>query len=152
MISFVTGVCGMCWKMTGEMNLQLYPEPPDSTGDDRFWRDGARDLISLIKIIECMMNGYDATLAGISRILENRIRLSETLCLVAGMEADGKPAKDSPFPFEAADWAQGQDAEELSEFLSTIRARAEDALALMRDDPKMFSSFAKRRGTGLIAL
>ena len=126
-----------------EMNLQLYPEPPDSKGDDRYWRDGARDLLSLTKLIECMMNGYDATLAAISRQIENRIGLSETLCMVAGIEADGKPSESGPFPFESADWAQIHDAEDLSEFLGTIRSRAEDALALMRDDPKMFSSFAK---------
>ncbi len=127
-----------------ELTMQLYREPAESKGDDKFWRSGSRKLIAMGANVECMINEYDATLADVSRLIEDRQTFEDNLRLIIGVDADGNPLPEGPLPFERSEWAQRHDPAELAEFLKTIRARAAGILKLMTGtETKTYDSFAE---------
>lgn len=128
----------------GELAMQLYPEPAQAKGDDQFWRAGTRKLIAFALVLECLINGHEATLSDAARLIEDRQKLEDNLRLILGIDRDGQPLAEGPLALESADWAERHDPEELREFLAAFRARAGGLLKLMSaGESKTFDSFAE---------
>jgi type IV secretion system protein VirD4 len=121
---------------------QILPEPASGESDNSYFREGGRGLIALAIIIEAMINLYEATLASVSLLLEDRVRFEHHLRWIIGVDLEGKPHKDGPLPIESTEWAGRHDPEDLAEFVRLIRARAANILALMcGNDSRTFDSF-----------
>jgi len=61
---------------------------------------------------------------------------------VAGVDIEGKPHPDSPFPIEQTEWAGAHDPHDVAEFAALVRAKAKNLIALMSDgDNRTFDSF-----------
>lgn len=127
-----------------DLAMQLHAEPVNSEGDNKFFRSGTRKLIALASIIECMFNGYDATLGDVSRLLEDRQAIEDELRAIVGVDVNGKPHPNGPLALEAADWAQGQPPADVRLFLKTLRGRANGLLKLIsKGDGRTYDSFAE---------
>lgn len=124
-----------------EFAEQLLPEPEGNNTGERFWRDGSRGLcIAFGLLIDMLINGYDANLSSTAQLVENRTQLERDLRWIIGIDLEGKPA--SSMPLEQSDWAHLHDPEDVAEFISVVRARANNVLALMKgEDSKTFESF-----------
>ncbi|MEP5730213.1 MAG: type IV secretory system conjugative DNA transfer family protein [Sulfitobacter sp.] len=56
-----------------EMALQLYPEPAnDGNGDNKYFRDGSRDLLKFAMLISVLIDGPNATLGDVTALLDDR--------------------------------------------------------------------------------
>ena len=61
---------------------------------------------------------------------------------MAGVDIEGKPHPDGPFPIEHIEWAKAHDPQDITEFASLVRARAKNLIALMSGgDNRTFDSF-----------
>ena len=124
-----------------ELSMQLYEDPPSSKGDDQFWRDGTRKLLSFGSISESMLQGRSATLVDVAFLFDDRSRFERRLCTFAGVDLKEKPDPEGPYPFELSDWALKHDDEELNHFLQSMRGKAAGLLHQMHVGEKTFDSF-----------
>ncbi|MCP5275789.1 MAG: type IV secretory system conjugative DNA transfer family protein [Burkholderiales bacterium] len=125
-----------------EMCTQIMPEPGDKETDNSYFRKGGRQLISYCILFEVMVDLYDATLSSVALLIENRTRLEDMARWVAGVDIEGKPHPDGPFPIEYSEWAQAHDPADVAEFAQLIRASAKNLIALMSGgDNRTFDSF-----------
>ncbi len=125
-----------------EITMKIYPEPENTKSNDDYFRQGGRDAIGLTTKIECCVEGYDASLPGVARVLADRQRLEDTLRWIAGLDLDGQPAPEGPAPLENAEWAKLHGPEDVAEFVESIRAEAASTLKLMTAfESKLFDSF-----------
>ncbi len=125
-----------------ELSAQLSPEPAEEDSDDSYWREGGRRIISDETLLEAMIEGYDATLASVALLTEDRKALERNLRWVVGVDLKGQPLKDGPMPIEQAGWAKYHSEQDVTEFAKLVRARASNLLALMcNPDSKTFDSF-----------
>ncbi len=125
-----------------EMAENLLPEPPEVQGDNTFWREGSRQIIAFATLLETMVEGYDATLASVALLIEDRRAFENNLRWVMGVDLEGKPLPEGPISIERAPWAALHDAQDVEAFAHFIRARASGLLALMKDNARTFESFA----------
>ena len=125
-----------------EMCAQILPEPGDKETDNSYFREGSRILMASIILYEVMVDLYDATFSSVALLIEDRTRLEDMARWVAGVDLEGKPHPDGPFPIEQTEWAQAHDPQDVTEFASLVRARAKNLIALMSGgDNRTFDSF-----------
>ncbi|GKS69793.1 conjugal transfer protein TraG [Nitrosomonas sp. PY1] len=124
-----------------EMAAQILPEPAGKETDNSYFREGSRSLISIGVIFEIMIDLYDAMLSSVALLLENRQRLEDLARWITGVDIDGKPHPDGPFPIERTEWAKVHDPQDVAEFAKLVRARALNLIALMSGDSRTFDSF-----------
>ncbi len=125
-----------------EYSAQISPEPAEQDSDDSYWREGGRRIISDVTLLEAMIEGYDASLASVALLIEDRKALEHNLRWVVGVDLKGQPLKDGAMPIEQAGWAQYHSEQDMAEFAAHVRARAGNLLALMcAPDSKTFDSF-----------
>lgn len=125
-----------------EMSSQIYPEPAESASENTFFREGSRRLIADSILMETMIDQHDATLSSVALLIEDRDKLENTACWIAGVNIDGSPHPGGPMPIEELDWAQNHDQRDVSEFAQLVRARARGMLSLMNAaDGRTFDSF-----------
>ncbi|MEZ5492358.1 MAG: type IV secretory system conjugative DNA transfer family protein [Gammaproteobacteria bacterium] len=125
-----------------EQSSQILPEPAQSDGENTYWREGSRKCMSVAAILECMIEGRDATLASVALLIEDREALEHNLRWVIGIDLDGKPLPEGPMPIESCRWAQVHDAADLAEFIQWVRAQARSLLSLMGNgESRTFDSF-----------
>ncbi len=125
-----------------EMCAQILPEPGDKESDNSYFREGSRRLIADAILFEVMIELFDTTLSSIALLIENRTRLEDMARWVAGVDIEGNPHPDGPFPIEQTEWAQTHDPQDVAEFASLVRARAKNLIALMSGgDNRTFDSF-----------
>lgn len=125
-----------------ELSAQIKPEPAQAKDDDSHWREGGRQLVADVSLLEVMIEGYDATLSSVALLIEDRKALEHNLRWVVGIDLEGKPLPEGPMPIEQTEWAQNHDPEDLAEFVKLVRARAAKWLALMcNPDSRTYDSF-----------
>ncbi|PXX07107.1 type IV secretion system protein VirD4 [Nitrosomonas ureae] len=124
-----------------EFCIQILPEPDGKETDNSYFREGSRSLISIGIIFEIMIDLYHATLSSVALLLENRQRLEDMARWIAGVDIEGKPHPNGPFPIEHTEWAKVHDPQDVTEFAKLVRARASNLLALMSGDSRTFESF-----------
>ncbi|GJL72930.1 MAG: hypothetical protein NMNS01_21290 [Nitrosomonas sp.] len=125
-----------------EMGSQILPEPGEKEGENTYFREGSRRLTADAILFEVMVDLYDATFSSVTLLIENRTRLEDMARWVAGVDIEGKPHPDGPFPIEQTEWARQHDPEDVAEFVSLVRARAKNLIALMSGgDNRTFDSF-----------
>lgn len=125
-----------------EINSQILAEPADSEGDNTYWREGSRRCMRLAQVLECMVEGRDATLASVSLTIDDSAVLENKLRLVVGVDADGNALPDGPMPIESCAWAQLHSTQDLAEFIQWLRAQANSLLNLMNSsESRAFESF-----------
>ncbi|OHU89197.1 MULTISPECIES: type IV secretory system conjugative DNA transfer family protein [Pseudoalteromonas] len=115
----------------------------DTSGNtDPFWPLGAKSVIELATLIECIIEGREARLSQVALLIEDRIRLQQHLCWIIGHDMNGGPSSDGAMPIEQAQWAEQHSSQDVNEFAALIRARAGAMLKLMSGkDSKTFDSF-----------
>lgn len=124
-----------------EMAEQILPEPEGKQTDNSYFREGSRLLISTGIIFEIMIDLYDAMLSSVALLLENRQRLEDMARWIAGVDIEGKPHPEGPFPIEHTEWAKVHDPRDVTEFAKLVRARASNILSLMSGESRTFDSF-----------
>lgn len=125
-----------------ELTTQILPEPGDKEGENTYFRIGSKDLMSNGILYESMVDLYDATFSSVALLIEDRTRLEDMARWVAGVDIEGKPHPDGPFPIEQTEWAKVHDPEDVAEFAKLVRARAKNLIALMSGgDNRTFDSF-----------
>lgn len=125
-----------------EQCSQILPEPSQSDGENTYWREGSRKCQGIAMILECMIEGRDATLASVALLIEDREALEHNLRWVVGIDLEGKPLAEGPMPIESCQWAQIHDPADLAEFIQWVRAQARSLLALMgTGESRTFDSF-----------
>lgn len=125
-----------------QMNMQLLSEPGEKESENSYFREGSRQLTAFASLTEIMVDLFDATLSSVALLLENRQRLEDTARWIAGVDIEGKPHPDGPFPIEQTEWAKVHDPKDVAEFAALIRARAQNLIALMSgNDSRTFESF-----------
>jgi type IV secretion system protein VirD4 len=125
-----------------ELAFQSYPEPESGKSDNTYWRDGGRDLVVDLSIFEVLVEGYEASLAKVAYILQDRKELELTLRWVVGIDINNKPLDSGPMPIEQCDWVKFHDPADVAEFCKIFRARMASHLALMTSsDSRTFDSF-----------
>ncbi|MDT0499171.1 type IV secretory system conjugative DNA transfer family protein [Algiphilus sp. W345] len=125
-----------------ELCTQLLPEPAGQTNNDTYWREGARKIKGDAILLECIVEGYDATLEAVALLIEDRKHLEQNLRWVVGVDMKGNPLPEGPMPLDQADWASNHAPEDLKAFGDLFRAHASNGLALMtNEDSKTFDSF-----------
>ncbi|MEZ5813849.1 MAG: type IV secretory system conjugative DNA transfer family protein [Alphaproteobacteria bacterium] len=125
-----------------EMCAQILPEPGDKETDHPFFRKGSQELISNGILFEVMVDLYDATICSVALLIENRTRLEDMARWVAGVDIEGKPHPDGPFPIEHTEWAQLHDPVDVAAFAKLIRAKASELVNLISAvDSRTFDSF-----------
>ena len=68
-----------------EMAMQLYPEPAQGGGNDnKYFRDGSRDLISFAIQVSILIDGYQATLGDVGGLLNDREALRNHALWICG--------------------------------------------------------------------
>ena len=93
-------------------------------------------------LYESMVDLYDATFSSVALLIEDRTRLEDMARWVAGVDIEGKPHPDGPFPIEQTEWAKAHDPQDVAEFAALVRARAKNLIALMSGgDNRTFDSF-----------
>ena len=124
-----------------EIADQLLPEPEGNNGGERYWRDGSRGVcISFGLLIDILINGYHANLSSTAQLIENRSQFERDLRWIVGIDLEGNPAPS--MPIENSDWAHLHDPQDLAEFISVVRARANNILIQMTgEESKTFGSF-----------
>ena len=58
-----------------ELVKQILPEPADRDSENTYFREGSRRLNAFAILIECMIDGYDATLSSVALLIEDRNKL-----------------------------------------------------------------------------
>jgi len=130
-------------ETTRGLVLQLYPEPATGDSDDTHWRDGGRDLIVLIIIIEVLLDGYDAELSAVALKLKDSVAFERDLRWILGIDLEGQPLAEGPLSFEAMEWASNHSAKDVADFTAYLRSEATATLELMSSaERKTFDSFA----------
>lgn len=125
-----------------EINSQILPEPSDSEGENTYWREGSRRCMRIAQVLECMVEGRDATLASVALTIDDSAVLENKLRLVVGVDADGNALPDGPMPIESCSWAQLHSEQDLAEFIQWLRAQANSLLNLMNSsESRAFESF-----------
>ncbi len=125
-----------------EMIGQILPDPEGKETDNSYFREGSRSLISISIIFEIMLDLYDATLSSVALLIENTQLLEDNARWILGIDIEGKPHPDGPFPIEHTEWAKVHDQHDVAEFAKLIRARAHNLISLMSgSDNRTFQSF-----------
>ena len=125
-----------------EMCAQILPEPSDKESDNSYFREGSRRLIADAILFEVMIELHHATLSSVALLIENRTRLDDMARWVAGVDIEGNPHPDGPFPIEHTEWSQAHDQQDVTEFAGLVRVRAKNLIALMSGgDNRTFDSF-----------
>lgn len=125
-----------------EQSTQILPEPANSDGDNKYWREGSRSCISIAMILESMIEGRDATLSSVALLIQDRQALEHNLRWVVGVDLEDKPLPEGAMPIESCAWAQIHDAADLAQFIQWVRAQAKSLLSLMRTgESRTFDSF-----------
>lgn len=125
-----------------EQSAQILPEPAQSEGDNTYWREGSRKCMGMAMILECMIEGRDATLSSVALLIEDREALEHNLRWVVGIDLEGKSLPEGSMPIESCAWAQIHDGADLAEFIQWVRAQARSLLSLMgTGESRTFDSF-----------
>ena len=125
-----------------ELSGILIQEKDDSKTDP-FWPLGAREVIEMATLIEVVIEGREATLPQVARLIIDRRQLEMNLRWIVGVNLDG--TSEPPMPINQSDWAQYHSEHSLSELTQVIRGLASDMLAFMSGhDSKQFNSFLKQ--------
>lgn len=67
-----------------ELAAQLYPDPPHGRGEDQFWINGTRDMLSFAIFQSILIKGHNATLGDIDLLLNDREALLQDAQWAAG--------------------------------------------------------------------
>lgn len=122
-----------------ELSGILIPEKENGKTDP-YWPLGARGILELATLIECMVEGRSATLSGVAGLIEDRRQLEMNLRWIIGVDKDNQP--ETAMPIEDCDWAQRHDEADMRDFATLVRARAGNLLILMSGkDRKTFDTF-----------
>lgn len=129
---------------TEEIAHQLYPESTEGGSDDKYWRDGSRDMISFA-IQQCILvQGHTATLGDVNQLLNQSEQLQQEAEWAAGrlVDADGNPS--ASMPLEASPWVQHHTSEDVENYIRWYRAKASSTADLLAaKDDKTASSFLR---------
>lgn len=129
-----------------ELGLQLYPEPAGdkSKDDNRYFRDGSRNLITFAILICLLVYGYEATLAHVAELLNDRESLLRHAQWAAGRletsgDGDGEPGG---MPLHQSPWADRHDAPAIDVFAGYLRGVASGVADLLEaNDSRTVDSF-----------
>jgi type IV secretion system protein VirD4 len=124
------------------MATQIQPEPGEKESENTYFRTGGRQITGFISLTESMVDLFDATLSSVALLLENHQRLEDTARWIAGVDIEGKPHPDGPFPIEQTEWAKVHDSRDVAEFAALVRAIAHNLITLMSgNESRTFDSF-----------
>lgn len=102
-----------------EIALQLLPEKEEASGENLYFRIGARDLLEFCMLVTAVVYGEKGTLADTLEMLSNKDRLKKNALWVAGRllvkTEDGKEIY-ADFPIEQTDWAKKHPEEHIRNF------------------------------------
>jgi len=123
--------------------LQLYPEPATGDSDDTHWRDGGRDLITLIIIIEVLLDGYDAELSAVALKLKDSVAFERDLRWILGIDLNGQPLAEGALNLNNVEWTANHLTQDVVDFTNYLRAEATATLELMSSaERKTYDSYA----------
>lgn len=130
---------------TAELCLQLYPEPADNggKGDDKYWRDGGRDIMGFGTQQSVLVHGDAATLGDMNQLLNNKEQLLNEALWAAGRLEDKDGKLLPPMPIENSPWVKLHDSQEdVQNYIAYYRAKASSiADLLLASDSKTADSF-----------
>lgn len=125
-----------------EQCAQILPEPGKSEGENTYFREGSRKCKSIAMILECMIEGRDATMSSVALLIDDREALEHNLRWLVGIDLEGKPLPEGAMPIQSCEWAHVHDEADLAEFIQWVRAQARSLLALMgAGESRTFDSF-----------
>lgn len=115
-----------------EIAMQLYPDPDGGGGEDRYWYDGSRNILSVVIQYIVLVHGAEATLMQVQALINDRQRLQTEMLWAAGSAApDVTEPKNGGAParlmLEQAAWAVRTDWHtpgEIMAFIADFRRRA----------------------------
>jgi len=109
-----------------EFGLQLHPEPPEKGGqsDNRYFDDWGRTIIGFCKVTAVLIDGYEATLASVHKLVSDRGALLNHALWVAGRleDQDGKPLP--AMPLHESPWLDRHEPEQIANFNEWYRGLA----------------------------
>lgn len=138
---YCAGRLQFAFSDSGELSMQLYPDPSGGKGGEKYWISGTQKLLSFTSLTESMRKGYDASLIAVTMLLDDQSSFERLLRSIIGIDFEGKPDPTGPYCFELSDWAEYHDEEELEAFLKAYRAKAAGILKFMCESGKQFSTF-----------
>ena len=119
----------------GELTLQLLGEDQNGSQDNRYFRDGARDLIEFAIQICCLVYGDNATLGHVLQMLSDRSDslLRHALWAAGRLQIEDEAGNTlfAEMPIEDAPWVDRhniQDILDYKEYLKGVGARVADLL------------------------
>ncbi|MEW7006735.1 type IV secretory system conjugative DNA transfer family protein [Lentilitoribacter sp. EG35] len=131
---------------THEIAMQLYPEPDGDGGDNKFFRDGSRDLIGFAIQVSITIDGFEATLGDVAALLNDRQKLLNHALWVIGKlpatpDENGEP-QFAKMPIEDSPWVSIHNQEDVSDYIAYFTEIAEKAAQLLGSvDSKTTESF-----------
>lgn len=108
-----------------EMAQQICDDPPGDKGDDPFWQEGGRGIITTAMQQCLLVRGREATLGDVQQLVSDRGRLRDEL-LWASAKLEGASA----MPLEHSPWVTLHDRQDVQHYIEHYRAKA-DTLATM---------------------
>jgi type IV secretion system protein VirD4 len=125
-----------------EMALQLYPESKNGKGDDKYFRDGSRQLIAITIQLCVLIDGYKATLGDVLQLLNERQKLLKHVQWVCGRLRDANGHALSPMPIMDSPWADKHDDNDLLNYMHYFEAQCASICDMMEvSENKTFESF-----------
>ena len=123
--------------------LRLIPERMETSDENKYFRDGPRDLLLICLLIIAIVSEYRGTLADAPSMLSDRKVLLKNCLWVAGrLPVKGENGILQEFPLERAEWAQNHSSMELQNlkaFMANLAGEIADHL--IDPDPKGIGSF-----------
>jgi type IV secretion system protein VirD4 len=124
---------------TSDFNNQLISDPPGGKGQNFFWDQASRELLTDIEISVAIVNGPDATLGDAAALLSDRQALEDHMRWLGGLDLNSNPHPGGPAPIEqAAEWVSLHDPQDVSEFIALVRGRARSLVKMMSGEGKTF--------------
>ncbi len=131
---------------THEIAMQLYPEPASDGGDNKFFRDGSRDLIGFAIQVSITIDGFEATLGDVAALLNDRQKLLNHALWVVGKlpaapDDNGEP-QFAKMPIENSPWVGSHGEEDVGDYVAYFIEISEKAAQLLGSvDSKTTESF-----------
>ena len=130
-----------------EMSLQLYAEPNSGGGDDKYFRDGSRNKIGFAANTCVLIDGPQATLGDMAKLLSDRESLLKHALWACGKlpqksEHDTEEETYSIMPIEDSPWAELHTPEDVTAFCTYYRSMADGIASLLKQsESKTADSF-----------
>lgn len=122
-----------------EIGKQLDPEPveTDDQNDNKYFRNGSRNLIGFALQMAIQIDGYMATLGDVAVMLNDKqslLRHAKWACGRLEQSTDGETAQQPlKMPIEASPWIDRHDAEDVQNYINYFRGLATSVVDLLED-------------------